>query len=110
MKNTRDRLDSTKDELLGRDQKIIALQDEVSALKDSIISMKDSLLEKSVNAVQAVVKEEIQSYSTVLELAATAVCTNLIVYELTEPNDSIDHDRIKEVFQELGEAPVVSKV
>lgn len=131
---TRDRLDATKDELLERDRKIIALQDEVSALKDSIISMKDSLLETSVNAVQTVVKEEIQSYSAVLETAATAVkescmsalapskirtaiasasedrSTNLIIYGLSEPNDSTDCDRIKGVFQELGEAPVVSKV
>ena len=108
-------------------------EDEVSALKESIISMKDSLLETRFN-VQTVVKEEIQSYSAVLETAATAVkescmsalapskirtaiasasedrSTNLIIYGLSEPNDSTDCDRIKGVFQELGEAPVVSKV
>ena len=134
LRTTRDRLDATKDELLERDRKIITLQDEVSALKDSIISMKDSLLEKSMSAVQTVVKEEIKSYSTVLETAATAVkescasalapskirtaiasasedrTNNLIVYGLAETSDSNDHDKIKDLFQELGEAPVVSKV
>lgn len=134
LKTTRDRLDATKDELLERDRKIIALQDEVSALKDTIISMKDSLLETSVNAVQAVVKEEIQSYSSVLESAATAVkescvsalapskirtaivsasedrSTNLIVYGLPESSDSTDRDSIKDLFQHLDEALVMSKV
>ena len=96
--------------------------------------MKDSLLETSVNAVQAVVKEEIQSYSSVLESAATAVkescvsalapskirtaivsaledrSTNLIVYGLPESSDSTDRDSIKDLFQHLDEALVMSKV
>ena len=71
--HTRDRLDSATDLLLERDSKIIELQSEISALKDSIISMKDTMLEKSVTAVQTVVKDEIQNYSAVLQTAATAV-------------------------------------
>eukprot|EP00116_Pleurobrachia_bachei_P010679 sb/3470941/ len=112
--HTRERLDSTTAVLLERDAKIIELQSEISALKDSIISMKDTMLEKSVTAVQTVVKDEIQNYSAVLQTAATAVnqtcvsvlapsklrtaiasasvdrSSNLIVYGLAESDQQSD--------------------
>eukprot|EP00116_Pleurobrachia_bachei_P002020 sb/3462282/ len=127
-------IDNAREELLQGHRKISALQDEVSSLKDTVISLKDTMLEKSVNAVQAVVKNEIQSYSTVLETAATAVnqaCTtalapskirsaiasastdrssNLIVYGLCEDQRSSDSDKVKDLFEYLEEVPVLSKV
>ena len=127
-------LDKAREELLQGHRKISALQDEVSSLKDTVISLKDDILEKSVNVVQTVVKNEMQSYSTVLETAATAVnqaCTsalapskirsaiasaatdrssNLIVYGLCEDAESSDSEKVKEIFEYLVEAPVISEV
>jgi len=132
--HTRNRLDSATDLLLKRDSEIIVLQSEISALKDSIISMKDTMLEKSVSAVQTVVKNEIQNYSAVLQTAATAVnqtcvsalapsklrtaiasasvdrSSNLIVYGLPESDQQSDSTSVKELFEHLSEAPVLSEV
>ena len=132
--HTRDRLDSATDLLLKRDSEIIELQSEISSLKDSIIAMKDSQLESSISAVQNVVKEEMSSYSSVLETAATTMTqscasalaptkiraalasatvdrsANLMVYGLVENADSSDTDKLKELFQHLDEAPVLSEV
>ena len=132
--HTRDRLDSATDLVLERDSKIIELQSEISALKDSIISMKDTMLEKSVTAVQTVVKDEIQNYSAVLQTAATAVnqtcvtalapsklrtaiasasvdrSSNLMVYGLAESDQQSDSTLVKELFEQLSEAPVLSEV
>ena len=125
-------LDNAREELLQGHRKISALQDEVSSLKDTVISLKDSMLEKSVNAVQAVVKNEIQTYSSVLETAANAVnnacisapsqirsaiasattdrTSNMLVYGLYEDERNSDVDRVKELLQYLEEAPVLSNV
>ena len=65
-------------QLLKRNEQVIELQSEISSLKDSIISMKDAMLEKSVTAVQNVVKDEIMNYSAVLQTAATAVNETLM--------------------------------
>ena len=132
--HTRDRLDSAIDLVLKRDSEIIELQSEISALKDSIISMKDTMLEKSVSAVQTVVKDEIQNYSAVLQTAATAVnqtcesalapsklrtaiasasvdrSSNLMVYGLEESDQQSDRTLVKELFEHLSEAPVLSDV
>ena len=132
--HVRDRLDNANDLLLKRDAMVIELQSEISTLKDTIISMKDTMLESSVSAVQTVVKEEIQSYSSVLQNAAAAVkntcvsalapnkirtaitratedrSTNLIVYGLHETATSSDSDKVKGLFETLSEAPVVTKV
>eukprot|EP00116_Pleurobrachia_bachei_P007763 sb/3468025/ len=132
--HTRERFDSATALLLERDSKIIELQSEISALKDSIISMKDTMLEKSVTAVQTVVKDEIQNYSAVLQTAATAVnqtcvsalapsklrtaiasasvdrSSNLIVYGLPESDQQSDSTSVKKLFEHLSEAPVLSEV
>eukprot|EP00116_Pleurobrachia_bachei_P005284 sb/3465546/ len=134
LEHTRDRLDTVKDELLERDRKMIALQEEVSALKDTIISIKDSQLESSISAVQTVVQEEMSSYSSALQTAATTMkqtcasalaptkiraalssaavdrSANLIVYGLAENDDSSDTNKLKELFEHLAEAPVLSEV
>eukprot|EP00116_Pleurobrachia_bachei_P007281 sb/3467543/ len=128
-------LDNARAELLQGHRKISALQDEVSSLKDTVISLKDNMPERrSVDAVQAVVESGIQTYSTVLETAASAVnqaCTsalapskirsaitsastdcssNLLVYGLCEDDRSSDSDKVKELFEHLVEAPVISMV
>ena len=132
--HTRDRLDTAVDLVLKRDSEIIELQSEISALKDKIISMKDTMLEKSVSAVQTVVKDEIQNYSAVLQTAASAVkqtcasalapsklrtaiatasvdrSTNLMVYGLPEGDQQSDRTSVKELFEHLSEAPVLSEV
>ena len=132
--HVRDRLDSATDQLLKRDAQIIELQSEISTLKDSIIGMKDAMLESSVSAVKTVVKEEMQSYSSVLQTAATAVketcvsalapnrirtaisraaedrSTNLIVYGLGETTTTTDKDKVKGLFETLSEAPVLVSV
>ena len=132
--HTRDRLDTAVDLVLKRDSEIIELQSEISALKDKIISMKDTMLEKSVSAVQTVVKDEIQNYSAVLQTAASAVkqtcasalapsklrtaiatasvdrSTNLMVYGLPEGDQQSDRTSVKELFEHLLEAPVLSEV
>ena len=134
LEHTRNRLDTVKDELLERDRKMIALQEEISALKYTIISMKDSQIESSITAVQTVVKEEMSSYSSVLETAATTMkqtcasalaptkiraalssatvdrSANLIVYGLAEDDDNSDTSKLKELFEHLAEAPVLSEV
>ena len=124
-------LDNAQEELLEGHRKMSTLQDEVSSLKDTVISLKDSMLERSVDAVQTVVKNEIQSYSVVAAAAVNNACTsalapskirsaitsastdrscNLIVYGLGEDERSSDSDKVKELFQYLEEAPVLSKV
>eukprot|EP00116_Pleurobrachia_bachei_P014944 sb/3475206/ len=109
---------------------MIIIQEDISALKDSIISMKYSQLESSSSAVQTVVKEEMNSYSSVRQTAATTMkqtcvsalaptmiraalasatvdrSANLIVYGLAENNDDSKSARVKELFQHLTEAPV----
>ena len=132
--DTKSKLDAAQLELLECHRKMSTLQDEVSALKDSIIEMKDSQLERSMTAVQTVVKEEMSSYSSVLQSAATTVkqscesalaptklraalasassdrSSNLILYGLPETTDSSDIDQVKDIFQHLEEAPVLSGV
>eukprot|EP00116_Pleurobrachia_bachei_P014187 sb/3474449/ len=78
--------------------------------------MKDTMLEKSVSAVQTVVKDEIQNYSAVLQTAAATVnqtCVSALApskLRTAIASASVDRSNNRDIFEHLSEAPVLSEV